>query len=68
MGSALVTFCIKDKDLFGMSNQYIAECYLSFADIVAASGTNEQVHLKLSRPRNTGEFGHFITYYIDDAS
>lgn len=55
MDSALILFCLKDKDLFGISNQYIAECYLSFKDIQEASSNNEQIHLKLNRPRNTGE-------------
>lgn len=46
---------MKDKDLFGMSNQYIAECYLTFQDIDNTTGTNEQIHLKLSRPKNIGK-------------
>ncbi|XP_058974958.1 protein unc-13 homolog 4B isoform X3 [Musca domestica] len=46
--NSLVQFSIKDKDLFGMTNQYIAECYISFADIMAHEG--EQIHMELSRP------------------
>uniref|UniRef100_A0A182PAH8 Uncharacterized protein n=1 Tax=Anopheles epiroticus TaxID=199890 RepID=A0A182PAH8_9DIPT len=52
--NALIMFSIKDKDLFGMSNQYLAECYLSFndiADISANSGKIEQKHLILTRPQ-----------------
>ncbi|XP_053660620.1 protein unc-13 homolog 4B [Anopheles marshallii] len=51
--NALIMFSIKDKDLFGMSNQYLAECYLSFneiADISGDSGKIEQKHLILTRP------------------
>ncbi|XP_065080920.1 protein unc-13 homolog 4B isoform X5 [Ochlerotatus camptorhynchus] len=51
---AIILFSVKDKDLFGMSNQYLAECYLSFndiADISCESGKIEQKHLKLTRPR-----------------
>ncbi|XP_037921818.1 protein unc-13 homolog 4B isoform X3 [Hermetia illucens] len=48
MHTALLVFSVKDKDLFGMSNQYLAECYLSFEDIENSQG--EQIHMKLSRP------------------
>ncbi|XP_052868103.1 protein unc-13 homolog 4B [Anopheles cruzii] len=51
--NALIMFSIKDKDLFGMSNQYLAECYLSFqeiADIAGDTGKIEQKHLILTRP------------------
>ncbi|XP_062536569.1 protein unc-13 homolog 4B isoform X2 [Armigeres subalbatus] len=50
---AVILFSVKDKDLFGMSNQYLAECYLSFndiADISGESGKIEQKHMKLTRP------------------
>uniref|UniRef100_A0A182VXG9 Uncharacterized protein n=1 Tax=Anopheles minimus TaxID=112268 RepID=A0A182VXG9_9DIPT len=52
--NALIMFSIKDKDLFGMSNQYLAECYLSFneiADISGDAGKIEQKHLILTRPQ-----------------
>uniref|UniRef100_A0A182J7R8 Munc13-4 n=1 Tax=Anopheles atroparvus TaxID=41427 RepID=A0A182J7R8_ANOAO len=52
--NALIMFSIKDKDLFGMSNQYLAECYLSFndiADVSEDSGKIEQKHLVLTRPQ-----------------
>ncbi|XP_058172092.1 protein unc-13 homolog 4B-like [Anopheles ziemanni] len=52
--NALIMFSIKDKDLFGMSNQYLAECYLSFddiADISEDTGKIEQKHLILTRPQ-----------------
>ncbi|XP_055617966.1 protein unc-13 homolog 4B isoform X2 [Toxorhynchites rutilus septentrionalis] len=50
---AIILFSVKDKDLFGMSNQYLAECYLSFndiANIASETGKIEQKHLKLTRP------------------
>ncbi|XP_055903171.1 protein unc-13 homolog 4B [Eupeodes corollae] len=47
----MLVFSIKDRDLFGMSSQYLAECYLSFADIIEANG--EQIRLNLSRPEYT---------------
>lgn len=53
MHTALLVFSVKDKDLFGMSNQYLAECYLSFEDIENSQG--EQIHMKLSRPIYKGE-------------
>uniref|UniRef100_A0A182QWZ4 Munc13-4 n=1 Tax=Anopheles farauti TaxID=69004 RepID=A0A182QWZ4_9DIPT len=54
ISNALIMFSIKDKDLFGMSNQYLAECYLSFNDIADISGDTgkiEQKHLVLTRPQ-----------------
>ncbi|KFB34815.1 AGAP003164-PA-like protein [Anopheles sinensis] len=54
--NALIMFSIKDKDLFGMSNQYLAECYLGFNDIADVSedtGKIEQKHLVLTRPYRT---------------
>ncbi|XP_055524465.1 protein unc-13 homolog 4B isoform X3 [Wyeomyia smithii] len=51
--NAVILFSVKDKDLFGMSNQYLAECFLCFsdiADISKESGKIEQKHLKLTRP------------------
>ncbi|XP_059619903.1 protein unc-13 homolog 4B isoform X1 [Phlebotomus argentipes] len=50
MKNAIILFSVKDKDLFGMSNQYIAESYLSFGEI--AEMGEEQIHLPLSRPIN----------------
>ncbi|XP_055678420.1 protein unc-13 homolog 4B isoform X4 [Lutzomyia longipalpis] len=55
MKNAIIMFSVKDKDLFGMSNQYIAESYLSFGEIEEAGnvgGVPEQLHLPLSRPFN----------------
>lgn len=55
---AIILFSVKDKDLFGMSNQYLAECYLSFndiADITGESGKIEQKHLILTRPYRLGK-------------
>lgn len=51
--NALIMFSVKDKDLFGMANQYIAECLLSFDTIFNGSG-NDQIHLTLTRPNNLG--------------
>ncbi|EDW84880.2 uncharacterized protein Dwil_GK12905, isoform B [Drosophila willistoni] len=48
---SLILFSIKDKDLFGMSSQYLAECYITFADLMAFEG--EQILLNLSRPEYT---------------
>lgn len=50
-------FCMKDKDLFGISNQFIGEAFIRFGDIVdvlADSGTIKQTHLVLTRPTRTG--------------
>ncbi|KAH8384033.1 hypothetical protein KR009_011796 [Drosophila setifemur] len=51
VGNSLILFSIKDKDLFGMSSQYIAECYISFADLEEAEGG--QIMMNLSRPEYT---------------
>lgn len=42
--------------MFGMSNAYIAECYLAFKDICTSDedGSREQIHMKLSRPHLNG--------------
>lgn len=55
----MIMFSIKDKDLFGMSNQYLAECYLGFSDIADISGDTgkiEQQHLVLTRPNRMGKW------------
>uniref|UniRef100_A0A0K8VC76 Protein unc-13 D n=1 Tax=Bactrocera latifrons TaxID=174628 RepID=A0A0K8VC76_BACLA len=49
--NSLILFSIKDKDLFGMTSQYIGECYITFAYLMA--NANEQIHMELSRPRYT---------------
>lgn len=54
MGEAIILFSVKDKDLFGMSNQYIAECYILFKNIPEGDQNNEQIHLLLSRPTKLG--------------
>ncbi|XP_066997069.2 protein unc-13 homolog 4B isoform X2 [Anabrus simplex] len=51
--NGLVLFTIKDQDFLG--NEFIAEAYMSFADVIKTEMTTgleelEQVHLKLSRP------------------
>lgn len=51
---SLILFSVKDKDLFGMTNQYIAECYITFADLLASEG--QQVIMNLSRPEYTGKY------------
>lgn len=55
MDNALLIFSIKDRDYFGISNQFVAECFISFEDIGKADPT-EQIHLMLSRPNTTGLF------------
>ncbi|XP_030568639.1 protein unc-13 homolog 4B-like [Drosophila novamexicana] len=51
MEDSLILFSVKDKDLFGMTSQYIAECYITFADLIASKG--EQIIMSLSRPEYT---------------
>jgi BAI1-associated protein 3 len=53
-------FSVKDKDYFGMSNQYLAESFISFseiADVTSDSGKIQQIHLKLNRPKKLGKNG-----------
>lgn len=57
MKEAIILFTVKDKDYFGMSNQYVADAYLMFEDIEDVtndSGSIKQLHLNLSRPQNEG--------------
>uniref|UniRef100_A0A182NFR7 Uncharacterized protein n=1 Tax=Anopheles dirus TaxID=7168 RepID=A0A182NFR7_9DIPT len=53
ISNALIMFSIKDKDLFGMSNQYLAECYLRLNDIpeIADNSKIYQKQLVLTRPQ-----------------
>jgi BAI1-associated protein 3 len=55
---AIILFSVKDKDYFGMANQYVADGFVMFkdvADISSDSGSIRQLHLKLTRPQNEGE-------------
>lgn len=56
MDESIIAFTVKDKDLFGITNQFVAECFMTFRDIVQLNGSREQIHLKLSRPNNTGKW------------
>lgn len=59
MDEAIILFSVKDKDYFGMSNQYVADGFLMFkdiADITSDTGSIKQLHLKLSRPQNEGNW------------
>ncbi|CRK88354.1 CLUMA_CG002131, isoform A [Clunio marinus] len=52
---AIILFSVKDKDYFGIANQYVADTFLMFkdiADITSDSGSIKQLHLKLTRPES----------------
>jgi hypothetical protein len=52
-------FSVKDKDYFGMANQYAGDCFLAFediADISEDSGKIKQMHLPLTKPTNLSEY------------
>jgi BAI1-associated protein 3 len=58
MEDAIILFSVKDKDYFGMSNQYVADAFLMFkdiSDITSDTGSVQQMHLKLTRPLNDGK-------------
>jgi len=58
LDDAIILFSVKDKDYFGMANQYVAEAFLKFSDIVditGDSGSIKQLHMTLTRPQNEGE-------------
>lgn len=60
MDEAIILFSVKDKDYFGMSNQYVADAFMMFkdiADITSDTGSIKQMHLILTRPQNEGK--HF---------
>lgn len=63
MDEAIILFSVKDKDYFGMSNQYVADAFLMFkdiADITSDTGSIKQLHLKLTRPQNEGELHNYF--------
>ncbi|KAG4080156.1 hypothetical protein HA402_008227 [Bradysia odoriphaga] len=65
MHNAVVMFSVKDKDLFGYANQYIAECYLIFQNI--PDDSSDQIHLKLTRPTcSSSECIHALEYRQGD--
>ncbi|XP_050348302.1 protein unc-13 homolog 4B isoform X3 [Nymphalis io] len=52
---ALLHLVVKDKDMFSVSNTFVGEAYLHFADVPATPApiaSLPQVHLPLSRPGN----------------
>lgn len=58
MKDAIILFSVKDKDYFGMANQYVADAFLMLSDITDISqdsGSIKQMHLKLTRPQNENE-------------
>jgi hypothetical protein len=58
LSDAIILFSVKDKDYFGMANQYVADAFMMFKDIAdtnSDSGSIQQMHLKLTRPQNEGE-------------
>lgn len=59
MPEAIILFSVKDHDYFGMANQYVAEAFLMFKDIVditGDSGSIKQMNLTLTRPHNDGNY------------
>ena len=66
MPEAIILFSVKDHDYFGMANQYVAEAFLMFKDIVditGDSGSIKQMNLTLTRPQNDGNL--IIIYLIN---
>lgn len=52
---ALIVFTVKDRDLFGISNQYLADCFITMAQI-ASGDIAEQKDLALNRPQSIGQY------------
>lgn len=46
-------FSVKNKELLGISNKYIGECFVTFRQI-ADSEQKQQINLILNRPTATG--------------
>lgn len=65
MSDAIILFSVKDHDYFGYANQYVAEAFFMFKDIVditSDTGSIKQLHLTLTRPQNEGiKFKLFLT-------
>lgn len=53
--NCLIIFSIKNHDRFGISNKYIAECFITLDEIKRYT-PKEQVHLTLSIPTSLGMF------------
>ena len=67
MNEAIILFSVKDKDYFGMSNQYVADGFMMFhdiADITSDQGCIKQLHLKLTRPQNEGKKQSYEKSYV----
>lgn len=59
MSDAIIVFCVKETDMFGVSHRYNAECYLSFneiTDITGDVGKVQQILMPLTRPTKTGNY------------
>lgn len=66
MKEAIILFSVKDHDYFGMANQYVAEAFLMFKDIVditGDSGSIKQLNLTLTRPQNESKNLFFEKLY-----
>lgn len=57
---ALVMFVMKDQDLFGATNDYMAEAFVPLNDVdqVEPNKYPKMRNLKLNRPKNTGIFSN----------
>uniref|UniRef100_A0A336MP88 CSON004614 protein n=1 Tax=Culicoides sonorensis TaxID=179676 RepID=A0A336MP88_CULSO len=56
MSDAIIVFCVKETDMFGVSHRYNAECYLTFneiTDITGDVGKVQQILLPLTKPTKT---------------
>lgn len=52
LNGALIQFRVYDEDLFGLRNEFIAECYVAFKNVQSEDedGSRKQIQLILSRP------------------
>lgn len=51
--NCLIIFSIKNHDRFGMSNKFVAECFITLDEIKRCT-PKQQVHLTLSFPTSLG--------------
>lgn len=64
---ALLLFIMKDQDFYGAKNDYMAEAYVRISDAtrVEKGVYAKQIHLKLNRPFNLGNYFFKMFTYIN---
>lgn len=59
--NAVVIFTVKDEDFMGFRNEYAADCFITFQEIMKPN-SEQQISLKLSRPISLGLYFVIFIY------